>query len=160
MWTISHKGHHIWRWNYVVIIVSICCLLQWRSSAALLYFNCLTALNMHALYVSYCHKHYVKCCDRFMIWLCLVLSPLILQNCILKRFQHEVAVYQHTSKRVIQTNPSKFDERLFSSIYLCRLRLKQGRQIHDFIFWGREFQRDAPAKDMLLLNKSSLGLGT
>ena len=51
-------------------------------------------------------------------------------------------------KRVIQTNPSKFDERLFSDIYLCRLRLKQGREIHDFIFGGREFQRDAPAKDI------------
>ena len=37
-------------------------------------------------------------------------------------------------KRVIQTNPSKFDERLFSDIYLCRLRLKQGTEIHDFIF--------------------------
>ena len=37
-------------------------------------------------------------------------------------------------KHVIQTNPSKFDERLFSDIYLCRLRLKQGREIHDFIF--------------------------
>ena len=35
-------------------------------------------------------------------------------------------------KRVIQTNPSKFYERLFSDIYLCRLRLKQGREIHDF----------------------------
>ena len=32
-------------------------------------------------------------------------------------------------KRVIQTNPSKFDERLFSDIYLCRLRLKQGKEI-------------------------------
>ena len=63
-------------------------------------------------------------------------------------------------KRVIQTNPSKFYERLFSAIYLRRLRLKQGTQIHDFIFWGREFQRDAPAKDMLVLNKSSIGLGT
>ena len=37
-------------------------------------------------------------------------------------------------KRVIQTNPSKFDERLFSDIYLCRLRLKQGRKIDYFIF--------------------------
>ena len=35
-------------------------------------------------------------------------------------------------KRVIQTNPSKFDERLFSDIYLCRLRLKQGREIYVF----------------------------
>ena len=30
---------------------------------------------------------------------------------------------------------------------------------NDFIFWGKEFQRDAPAKDMLVLNKSSLGPG-
>ena len=60
-------------------------------------------------------------------------------------------------KRVIQKNPFIFDERLFSDIYLCRLRLKQGREIHDFI---SEFQRDAPAKDVLVLNKSSLGLGT
>jgi len=37
-------------------------------------------------------------------------------------------------KRVIQTNPSNFEERLFSDIYLCRLRLKQGKEIHDFIF--------------------------
>ena len=36
-------------------------------------------------------------------------------------------------KRVIQTNPSELDERLFSDIYLCILRLKQGREIHDFI---------------------------
>ena len=33
---------------------------------------------------------------------------------------------------MIQTNPSIFDERLFSDIYLCRLRLKQGREIQDF----------------------------
>ena len=38
------------------------------------------------------------------------------------------------AKHVIQTNPSKFDERLFSDIYLCKLRLKQGREIQDFIF--------------------------
>ena len=61
---------------------------------------------------------------------------------------------------MIQTNPSKFDERLFSDIYLCRLPLKQGRDIRDFIFRGGEFQRDAPAKDMLVLNKPNLGLGT
>ena len=53
-------------------------------------------------------------------------------------------------KRVIQTNRSKFDKRLFSDIYLCRLRLKQGREIRDFIFSGREFQEDAQAKDMLI----------
>ena len=59
-----------------------------------------------------------------------------------------------------QTNQSTFDEKLLSEIYLCRLRLKQRRQIQDFIFGGREFQRDAPAKDRLVFNKSSLGLGT
>ena len=64
---------------------------------------------------------------------------------------------KNLGKRVIQTNPSKFDERLFSDIYLCRLHLEQGREIHDFNY--REFQRDAPAKDMLVLNKSSFGLG-
>ena len=62
--------------------------------------------------------------------------------------------------RVIQTHPSIFDERLLSDIYLYRLRLKQGRETHDFIFWGSEFQRDAPAKDTLVLDKSSPGLGT
>ena len=61
---------------------------------------------------------------------------------------------------MILANPSNFDERLFSDIYLCRLRLIQRTEIHDFIFRGREFQRDAPTKDMLVLNKSSLGLGT
>ena len=43
---------------------------------------------------------------------------------------------------MIQTNPSKFDERLFSDIYLCRLRLKQRTEIHDFIFGGKEFKRE------------------
>ena len=59
-------------------------------------------------------------------------------------------------KHVIQTNPSKFDEGLFLDTYLRRLRLKQGRELHDFMFWGREFQRDAPAKDML--HKQALAL--
>ena len=38
-------------------------------------------------------------------------------------------------KHVIQTNLSKFDERLFShsQTYLCRLHLKQGREIHIYI---------------------------
>ena len=43
---------------------------------------------------------------------------------------------------MIQTNPSKFDERLFSDIYLCRLRLKQGKEIHErervCLWCGRE----------------------
>ena len=37
-------------------------------------------------------------------------------------------------KHMIQTNLSKFDEGLFSGIYLFRLRLKQGREIQDFMF--------------------------
>ena len=40
---------------------------------------------------------------------------------------------------VIQTNLSKFDERLCSDIYLCRLHLKQGKEVQNFILWGREF---------------------
>ena len=36
-------------------------------------------------------------------------------------------------KHVIQTNPSKFDEGLFLDTYLRRLRLKQGREIHDYV---------------------------
>ena len=49
---------------------------------------------------------------------------------------------------VIQTNPSKFAERLFSDIYLCRLQLKQGREYRILYFEAGEFQRDVPAKDM------------
>ena len=44
--------------------------------------------------------------------------------------QHSVFLGKH----VIQTNPFRFDERLFSDIYLCRLPLKQGREIEDFMF--------------------------
>ena len=33
-----------------------------------------------------------------------------------------------------------------------QITCRQGREIHELIFWGREFQRDAPAKDMLVLN--------
>ena len=67
---------------------------------------------------------------------------------------------KYLGKQAIQTNPSKFDERSFSDMYLCISRLKRGREIQDFMFWGMKFQRDAPAKDILVLNKSSLGLGT
>ena len=38
---------------------------------------------------------------------------------------------KYLGKQVIQTNPSKFDERLFSEIYLRTLRLKQGREIRE-----------------------------
>ena len=74
-------------------------------------------------------------------------------------FFHGHTYIQHLKyfgKRVIQTNPSKFDETLFSDIYLCRLRLKQGREIPDFDI----LRQGVPEKDMLVLNKSSLGLGT
>ena len=46
----------------------------------------------------------------------------------------DIHVSMHHSvigKHVMQTNPSKFDERLFSAIYLCRLRLKQRREIQE-----------------------------
>ena len=91
--------------------------------------------------------------------------PQFLEMCRNIRMKFLSWAYMYTTlrylgKRVIQTNPSKFDERLFSDIYLCRLPLKQGRDIRDFIFRGGEFQRDAPAKDMLVLNKPNLGLGT
>ena len=52
-------------------------------------------------------------------------------------FFHRHTCIQHSiclSKRVIQTNPSKFAKRLFSDMSLCSLPLKQGREIHDFIF--------------------------
>ena len=51
-------------------------------------------------------------------------------------FFHGHTCIQHSiclGKRVIQTNPSKFDERLFSDIYMCRLRLKRRTEIHDYI---------------------------
>ena len=90
-----------------------------------------------------------------------------------QKHQNKISVFHwHTcmyttiiclGKRVIKTNPSKFDERL-SQKYVCEItfetRITRLQEILDFIFWGREFQRDAPAKDMLVLNKSSLGLGT
>ena len=41
---------------------------------------------------------------------------------------------QILGKHVTQTNPSKLDDKLFSDRYLCRLRLKQGREIQDFMF--------------------------
>ena len=58
-----------------------------------------------------------------------------------------IHVYMYTTlkffgKHVIQTNPSKFDKRLFSDRFLCRLHFKQGREIQNFIFGGRVFQRD------------------
>ena len=66
-------------------------------------------------------------------------------------------------QHVIKTNPSKFDER-YSQKYVREITFETGitrlQEIQDFIFRGREFQRNAPAKDMLVLNRSSLGLGT
>ena len=57
---------------------------------------------------------------------------------VLTNMQKQELNFFHTikflGKHAIQTNPSKFDEGLFSDIYLCRLRLKQGRQIQDFMF--------------------------
>ena len=47
---------------------------------------------------------------------------------------HGHTYIQHSmflGKHAIPTNPSKFDEKLFSDIHLCRLHLKQGREIHE-----------------------------
>ena len=57
-----------------------------------------------------------------------------------KRAETSEVNFFHTTitflgKRVIQTKPSKFDERLFLDIYLCRLRLKEGREIQDFFMF-------------------------
>ena len=52
---------------------------------------------------------------------------------------------------MIQTSQFKFDERLFSEIYFCRLCLKHRREIQKFLSGGRKFQKDAAVKDMLLL---------
>ena len=38
-----------------------------------------------------------------------------------------------SGERVTETNPSKFDERLFSDICLYRLRLNQESEIQDFV---------------------------
>ena len=41
---------------------------------------------------------------------------------------------KHFYANVTETNLSKFDEGLFSDIYLCRLRLEQGREIRILCF--------------------------
>ena len=40
-----------------------------------------------------------------------------------------------------------------------QMSLEDGRKTQDFIFGGREFQKDASENDRLLLNKSVPGLG-
>ena len=50
-------------------------------------------------------------------------------------------------KHVIQTNPSKFDEMLFSDISLCRLRLKQGREITGFYVLRQGVPEGRSSKD-------------
>ena len=52
-------------------------------------------------------------------------------------------------KHVTQTNPSKFDEMLFSGKYLCLLRLKQGREIQGFmLFFEAGCSRGLPQRKM------------
>ena len=49
----------------------------------------------------------------------------------------------------------------YSQTYVCADYVwNKEEKYRTFVFLGREFQRDARAKDMLVLNKSSLGLGT
>ena len=57
-----------------------------------------------------------------------------------------------------QVNQSLTYDRLSSEIYLCRFLLKHERETQDLIFGGREFQRDVPENERLLLNKSIVGL--
>ena len=62
-------------------------------------------------------------------------------------------------KHVIQTNLSKFDERLFSGIYLFRLRLKQRSEVPEFVL--RQGVPEGRSSDAYaILKKPSLGLGT
>ena len=72
-------------------------------------------------------------------------------------YKDNTAAPFHDSISIMRTSQFKVDEILVPEIHLCRLRLKQGRETQDFVVWGKEFQRDAPAMDMLILNKSSHG---
>ena len=63
------------------------------------------------------------------------------------------------SEIMTQVNQNLTHDRLSSERYPCRFRLKPERETHDLIFGGREFQRDVPENESLLLNKSILGLG-
>ena len=61
------------------------------------------------------------------------------------------------SEIITQANQNLTYDRLSSERYL--FRLKHERETQDLSFTGREFQRDAPENESLLLNKSILGLG-
>ena len=67
-------------------------------------------------------------------------------------------VYIINSKLMTQVNQNLTHDRLSSERYLCRFRLKHDREMQDLMFGGREFQRDAPENERLLLNKSILVL--
>ena len=49
----------------------------------------------------------------------------------------QITTIKFLGKHAMQTNPSRFDKRLFSDIYLWISCLKQGREIQDFMFWGK-----------------------
>ena len=58
-------------------------------------------------------------------------------------------------KHVIQTNPSKFAKG-YSETYICADNVcSKGENYMIFMFWGGEFQKDAPMKEIIVLNKSS-----
>ena len=72
---------------------------------------------------------------------------------------------KYLGKHVIKANPSQFYERLFSEICLWRLGLKQGLQDYKkyrILYFEAESSRGMLQQRiyMLVLNKSSLGLGT
>ena len=61
-------------------------------------------------------------------------------------------------KRVIQTNPSVLTKG-YSQTYICADYVWNNEEKYKTMLWGREFQRDALSKDMLILNKSIISLG-
>ena len=71
-------------------------------------------------------------------------------------YKDNTAAPFHDSISIMRTSQFKVDEMLVPEIHLGRLRLKQGRETQ-VVVCGKEFQRESPAKDMLSLNKSSLG---
>ena len=56
-------------------------------------------------------------------------------------------------KNATQTGQSKCDEMLFSDIYLCADYVSNIEEKYR-ILHGKEFQRDVPAKDILVLTTS------
>ena len=66
------------------------------------------------------------------------------------------ATINFIGKHVIQINPSK-SAKGYSETYICADNVcNKGENYMIFMFWGGEFQKDAPTKEIIVLNKSSL----